>query len=111
MKVKDIDKFEKVNTQSAFGKLNINVFKLNGTVLTPIHINKISSQPQIDSMLYKNHYCLITNLHCLINKNSHMKHVCRSCLTAFSSQQVLIDHIDRCQIKNQPISHSVARIR
>ena len=30
-----------------------------------------------------------------------MKHVCRSCLTAFSSQQVLIDHIDRCQ-KQKP---------
>ena len=25
-----------------------------------------------------------------------MKHVCR-CLTAFSSQPVLIDHLDRCQ--------------
>ena len=30
-----------------------------------------------------------------------MKHVCRRCLTAFSSQPVLIDHIDRCQ-KQQP---------
>ena len=30
-----------------------------------------------------------------------MKHVCRRYLTAFSSQPVLIDHIDRCQ-KQQP---------
>ena len=30
-----------------------------------------------------------------------MKHVCRRCLTAFSSQPVLTDHIDRCQ-KQQP---------
>ena len=30
-----------------------------------------------------------------------MKHVCRRCLTAFSSQPVLFDHIDRCQ-KQQP---------
>ena len=30
-----------------------------------------------------------------------MKHVCSRCLTAFSSQPVLIDHIDRCQ-KQQP---------
>ena len=30
-----------------------------------------------------------------------MKHVCRRCLTAFSSQPVLIDHKDRCQ-KQQP---------
>ena len=34
MKVKDIPKFEKLNN------LNVNVFELNGTVLTPIHINK-----------------------------------------------------------------------
>ena len=26
-----------------------------------------------------------------------MKHLCRRCLTAFSSQPVLIDHIKRCQ--------------
>ena len=30
-----------------------------------------------------------------------MKHVCRRCLTAFSSQPVLIDRIDSCQ-KRQP---------
>ena len=30
-----------------------------------------------------------------------MNHVCRRCLTAFSSQPVLIDHIDRCQ-KQKP---------
>ena len=30
-----------------------------------------------------------------------MKHVCRRCLTAFSSQPVLIDHMERC-IKQQP---------
>ena len=95
MKVKDIPKFENLNN------LNINVFELTGNVLTPIHINKNYLQPQIDLLLYENHYCLITKLHCLINKDSHMKHVCRRCLTAFSSQPVLIDHIDRCQ-KQQP---------
>ena len=40
-------------------------------------------------------------MHCLINKDSHIKHVCRRCLTAFSSQPVLIDHMERC-IKQQP---------
>ena len=96
MKVKDIPKFENLNIG-----LCINVFELTGTVLTPIHVNKNYLQPQIDLLLYQNHYCLITKLHCLINKDSHMKHVCRRCLTAFSSQPVLIDHIDRCQ-KQQP---------
>ena len=40
-------------------------------------------------------------MHCLINKDSHMKWVCRRCLTAFSSEDILSQHIDRCQ-KQQP---------
>ena len=95
MKVKDIPKFEKLNN------LNVNVFELNGTVLTPIHINKNYFQAQIDLVLYQNHYCLITKLHCLINKDSHMKHVCRRCFTAFYSNDVLNNHIERC-INQQP---------
>ena len=101
MKIKDIPKFENLNTQSAFGKLNVNVFELTRTVLTPIHINKNYLQSQIDLLLFENHYCLITKLHCLLNKDSHMKWVCRRCLTAFSSEDILSQHIDRCQ-KQQP---------
>ena len=67
MKVEDFSKFENLNN------LNVNVFELTGTVLTLIHINKNYLQPQIDLLLFENHYCLITKLHCLINKSSHMK--------------------------------------
>ena len=95
MKVKDIPKFENLNN------LNVNVFELTGTVLTPIHINKNYLQPQIDLLLFEYHYCLITKLHCPINKSSHMKWVCRRCLTAFSSEDILNQHLDRCQ-KQQP---------
>ena len=95
MKVKDIPKFENLNN------LNVNVFELTRTVLTPIHINNNYLQPQIDLLLFENHYCLITKLHCLINMDSHMKWVCRRCLTAFSSEDTLSQHIDRCQ-KQQP---------
>ena len=95
MKIKDIPKLENLNN------LNVNVFELTKTVLTPIHINTNYDQPQIDLLLYQNHYCLITKLHCLINKDSHMKWVCRRCLTAFSSEDILSQHIDRCQ-KQQP---------
>ena len=70
------------------------MFELNGTVLTPIHINKNYLQSQMDLLLYQNHYCVITKLHCLINKDSHMKHVCRRCLTAFSSEPVLLDYME-----------------
>ena len=94
-KVKDIPKFENLDN------LNVNVFELTNSVLTPIHINKDYLQPQIDLLLFENHNCLITKLHCLLKKDSHMKWVCRSCLTAFSSEDILNQHIDRCQ-KQQP---------
>ena len=96
MKVKDIPKFKNLN----FG-LRINVFQLTINMLTPIHINTNYDQPQKDFLLYENHYCLITQLHCLINQDSHMKHVCRRCLTAFRSEPVLLDHMERC-LKQQP---------
>ena len=95
MKIKDIPKFENLD------KLNVNVFELTGAVLTPNLINKNYLHSQIDLLLFENHYCLITNLHCLLNKDSHMKWVCRRCLTAFSSEDILSQHIDRCQ-KQQP---------
>ena len=36
-----------------------------------------------------------------MNKDSHMKWVCRRCLTAFSPEPVLVDHMERC-INQQP---------
>ena len=95
MKVNDIPKFENLNS------LNVNVFELTGTVLTPLYINTIYDRPQIDLLLHETYYCLITKLHCLQSKISHMNHMCRRCLAAFSSQPVLFDHIDRCQ-KQKP---------
>ena len=95
MKVKDIPKFEKLNN------LNVNVFELTNSKLTPILINKNYLQPRIDLLLFENHYCLIPKLHCQINKDLHMKWVCRRCLTAFSSEQILFDHTSHC-INQQP---------
>ena len=94
MKVKDIPKFERLNKLNIRGH-GINVFELAGNVLTPFYINENYKQPQIDLLLYENHYCLITKLHCLINKDSHMKNVCRRCFTAFHSNDVLNNHIER----------------
>ena len=90
MKIKDIPETENLNN------LNIKVFELTNSVLTPIHINTNYDQPQIDLLLFENHYSLITKLHCLIDKNSHMKWVCTRCSKAFSSEQILFDHTSRC---------------
>ena len=91
MKIRVIPKFEILN----FG-LRISVSELTKNKLTPILINKIYLQSQTDLFLYENHYCSITKSHCLINKDSHKKHVCRRCLPAFSSEPVLFDHMERC---------------
>ena len=66
LKVKDIPKFERPN------RLDIIVFELYRTALKPAYINKIYLQPQIELLLYENHFCLITKLHCLIINNSHI---------------------------------------
>ena len=105
MKVKDIPKFERLNKLNIRGH-GINVFELTGNVLTPIYINENYKQPQIDLLLYKNQYCLITKLHCLINKDSHMKHVCRRCFTAFYSNDVL-NNIER-RINQQPTNITIS---
>ena len=87
--------FEKLN------RLNNNVFELGWTVLTLVYINNDYDEPQIDLLLYKDQNCSITKIHCLSKKDSQMKQVCRRCLTAFRSQLILSDHIDRCQ-KQKP---------
>ena len=71
MKAKDIPKLENLY------RINVDVFELNGTVLTPIHSNENYLQPQIDLFSFANHNCPSTKLHCLVNKDSHMKHLCR----------------------------------
>ena len=100
MHIKDIPKFEKLNT------LNINVFELQSNVLRPVYINDHYQDKQIDLLLYKNH-CLITHIQRLISnkKNSHMQWVCRRCLTCFSNTITLNSHIDRC-IHQNPIKIS-----
>ena len=95
MKVKDIPKFERLTLLNLKGH-GINIFEFTGNILTPIHINENYLQPQIDLMLYENHYCLITKLQCLVNNNSHMEELCRRYLTAFSSKNTLNKHIARC---------------
>ena len=92
MSITQIPKFEKQNG------LCINVFELENDSLRPVYINTENYQKtQIDLMLYKNHYCLITNLPRLLTDNNHLNFVCRRCLNVFISPQVLNSHIEMCQ--------------
>ena len=94
MKGKDIPKFEK------FSNSNTNVFKLTRTVLTPVYYICNNDQSQIVFRCMKIFFCLITGVQTLINKDSHMKHVCRRCLTAFSSLDLFRNSIERCIKQN-----------
>ena len=89
----DISMFKKLNTLKS-------VFQFNKTVLLPVHSKKTYNnknlQPQRVLLLYDHHYCLIIKLHHLINKDSHMEKVSRRCLTAFSSINILYQHMERC---------------
>ena len=58
-------------------------------------------------LLFENQYCLITKLHCLLHKDSHIKSVCKRCLTAFSSEQILFDHTSRC-MNQQPTNITIS---
>ena len=89
--VKDIPKFGRLRN------LKINVFEVDKTIST-IYINSSYTEPQMNLLLFENHYFLRNKLHCLIKKA--MKHVCRRCLTAISSEDILNQHMERCKNKN-----------
>ena len=91
MKIKDIPMFERLNN------LNINVFELSASdkSLSPKYINKKYYEEQIDSLLYENHYCLITNLHNFCRNNVNYTHLCRRCLNTYGDQSKLEEHMLR----------------
>ena len=91
MHISQIPKFEKQNG------LNINVFELETDSLRPVYVNKNYLKPQIDLLLYQNHYCLITNVARLLTDNRNLNFVCRRCLNVFGTQLILNSHIDMCQ--------------
>ena len=98
-KASDVKKFDKLNN------LNINIFELNfylddnkiwKHILIPLEIfeNK-NGDDEIDLLIYKNHYVLITKLHVFLGK-SDCKYVCRRCLSSYSNEKVLEKHKFKC---------------
>ena len=72
MKTEDIPIFERLNN------LNINVLELsaNDKTFSPKYVNENYYDDQIDLLLYRNLYCLITNLHNFCRNNEHYTHLC-----------------------------------
>ena len=97
--VSDVKKFEKLNN------LAINIFELsfyqNDKIwkhkLIPLEISENKNGDyEIDLLIYKNHYVLIKKLHVFLGK-SKCTHVCRRCLSSYSSEKVLEKHKFKCK--------------
>ena len=97
-KSSDVHKFEKLNN------LSINIFELifyrQGNVekhkLVPVEISKNNNDNCIDLMIYKNHYVLIKKLHVFLGKEKS-RFVCRRCLSAYTTDEVLQKHKQKCE--------------
>ena len=98
MKIKDIDKFEKINN------ISINVYSLNYCLeLCPLRITKTKNKDVVSLLLITNengcHYVLMRSLSPFINKASHRtKYVCPYCLHAFIREDLLDKHKDDCSV-------------
>ena len=98
MKLKDINKFEKMNN------ISVNVFGLNGTEVYPLRPSKFNHETEIDLLLIhddeKQHYCLIKDMSRLLSaqtsKKQHKKFFCKRCLNSFGRQDLLDKHKELC---------------
>ncbi len=99
MKLKDIHKFEKMNS------INVYVFGLDEKDnVYPLRLSKFNYEREVDLLLIHNdkkqHYCLINNLSRLvsaqISKKEKKKWICRRCLNSFGSEDLLEKHKELC---------------
>ena len=108
MKVNDIPKFLKQNSQKMCG-MGINVFGLNNQQLVPIKIDK-NPHNSIDLLLIedeetgKKHYVLIKDINSYgeVDKKNRT-YICKNCLCYRSRDENLLkEHIGRC-LKNEAV--------
>ena len=100
METRDIPKFE-INERIA-----VNVYTITETgAIDPIHVSDfLPNDPNVtmhvDLLLIEKHYVLIRNLSRLVrsqvtsHKTAHF--ICRRCLTACQTEEVLAKHTERC---------------
>ena len=99
MKIRDIDRFEKLNAD-----INISVFGLDNVKVFPMQITSKSNAPHRVNLLYISkdeisHYVL-KDLSRLITKQlsggNGRKFICQLCLHACTSQEILHKHLHLC---------------
>ena len=108
MKLKDINKFEKLNPELP----GINVFSEDNMVIYPLRMVDRDCKNTIDLFLYESdgvsHYTLIKNFNRLIkpqktsSKNGSL-FICKRCFTHYTKEELLEKHIKYCS-KNETVS-------
>ena len=94
----DVHKFNELNN------LSVNIFELNfyqdekqwKHKLIPIEVSKNESDRVIDLAIYKNLYVLIKKLDVFLGDHNK-KHICRRCLSSYTSEKMLIKHKPKCE--------------
>ena len=100
VKIKDISKFETQNPA-----ISVNVFALEKSddikTLYPLYTSNHKDREHEVDLLYleKNcntHYCLIKNLESLFSNNGNKVHICRNCMTCFTTSEAFKKHQEIC---------------
>ena len=101
LKIKDINKFEKLNPEIP----GINVFSIDSMTIYPLRMTDRDCKNTIDLFLHEedgnSHYSLIKNFNRLItsqitkSKNGKI-FICKRCFTHFTNQELLDKHIKYC---------------
>lgn len=102
VKITDIDKFETLNS------ISVNVFGLddNSTVFSLRISIKDDAEHHVNLLYFAeeeiSHYALINDLSRLvsaqINNHNGRQYICKYCLHGCSSQEILDNHTERCQL-------------
>ena len=92
--------YNKVEKQNS---IRINVFGYENKQPFPIHISKETFKDQMNLLLIakdeKKHYVFIKGFNAFMynqSKHRERKHFCMHCLQCFSSQRVLVNHVNNC---------------
>jgi hypothetical protein len=100
VKLRDIDKFERLNPKYA-----INVYAIeNGKEIYTLRVSKLIPPDEgcyINLLLHENHYSLVNNFGRLINSqmSNHKgtRFHCYRCLNSFTNENALKDHTEYCK--------------
>ena len=108
MKLKDINKFEKLNPELP----GINVFSVDNMIIYPLRMADRDCLNTIDLFLYEedgvSHYSLIKNFHRLIKSQKTKSKdgeifICKKCFTHYTKEELLEKHIKYC-FNNETVS-------